>query len=151
MPYGEYCPAETKCVDCMGRECWIDVPEGYSGCFEAEVSHRDGDKIENVESYLEELARSHNKPDNTYTDLIRHVIDRYCSNYVEPYCGNDGDHNCQSGFGGKYSDGLIMFWNKNPVPRKPNTIFQIGENQYVISWQYHKEMPGEDLVEYEYD
>ena len=139
MPYGEFCPAETKCVDCMGRESWVEVPDGYSGCFEAEISYRDGDKIENVENYLEQLAKTHNKPDDTYTNLVRHVINRYCFNYVKPYCGNSGNYSCQSGFGGSHLDGFISFWTEKPVPRKPNTVFEIGETQYIISWHYRSE------------
>jgi hypothetical protein len=129
MPYGEYIPTED-----------MSLPDRYSGLLWATIYEPSGKEISTAETYFEDLAKSHGKGNNEYTDLIRTVINNYCRNYVKLYCTDMDYHACQSGFGNEHCNGLIDFTTVQRI-RAPSTLFGINNELYTITWTYS---PGLD-------
>lgn len=136
MPFGKYIPSEEVFGECMGREVLVTTPAGYAGLFWGTVYEMDGTKINHAEAHFEQLALNDGKDRYEYVNLIADVIDNHCHNYIAPYCGENGEYNYQSGFGGDESDGMIDFWCEKPIPRMPNSLFGFGGKTWFIKWEY---------------
>lgn len=124
MPYGEYIPTED-----------MSVPERYSGLLWATIYEPNGKEIILAQTYFEQLAKTHGKNNNEYTDLVRKVIRNYCKNYIKLFCTDINYHACQSGFGNENCNGLIDFTTVKPI-RAPDTLFGINDELYTIKWTY---------------
>jgi len=132
MPFGKFKPAKSeRTTDSRGHPVVLNTPAGYGGIFWGTVYDSNGKIVD--EDYFSDLAEN-TDDDYKYWDIIDEFILEHCLKYIDPFCG--GQRCYQSGFGGKYSSGLIDFWTKDPIPEMPDMLFEIEGKKYIMKWRY---------------
>lgn len=144
MLCGQYTPSEDVFTECMGREVLIKTPERYSGLLTAKFYDTNGEEIQYVKTYFEQIAIMTGKYFSTHTSYIETVIRKYCKKHIKPYCTDEMFH-------GYEIDGnaLIRFTTEKPIST-PDISFKIDNQTYTIKLVYSPEEPLEGET-YEYD
>ena len=140
MPFGKFQPAKSEeTTDSRGRPVVLNTVAGYGGIFWGTVYDSNGNIVD--EDDFTDLAEN-TDDDCKYWDMIDEFIHQHCLKYIDPHCG--GERCYQSGFGGKFSSGLIDFWTKDPIPEMPDMPFEIEGKKYVMKWYYDEDEEDED-------